>query len=237
MKSQAHKGTERPLTASKHSIPRMTVTCKRTRGGVIRLKHSCSDEESKLESKLEERIPQYIDRLTPTQLTKDVIKVESRCEEPSDVDTDSEDDGWPTLLDVESKKKADVIADKIGTESDGEYKEELTEDKSEGVILLGDITQEKFVLRNIAYSVSLIEETAIRRGVKLSGSRLEFATTRLDEYARYVKLLRSIALLVDLINGTFCPQKILMASACFKPSKSFRVPSYDTRVNKLTCKL
>ena len=137
-------------------------------------------------------------------MKEEFIKAESRCEEPYDEDTDLDDDGWSTLLDVKSKKKADVIVNKIGKESDDEYQEELKEDKSEGIFLLRDITQEKIVLRNIAYRISLIEETAIRRGAKLSGPPLEFATTHWDEYARCVILLRSIAL-VDLINGTFCP--------------------------------
>ena len=105
-------------------------------------------------------------------MTEEIIKAESRCEEPYDEDTDLDDDGWSTLLDVKSKKKADVIVNKIGKESDDEYQEELTEDKSEGIFLLRDITQEKIVLRNIAYRISLIEETAIRWGAKLSGPLL-----------------------------------------------------------------
>eukprot|EP00644_Phytophthora_capsici_P004163 jgi/Phyca11/545091/estExt2_Genewise1Plus.C_PHYCAscaffold_170095 len=39
-------------------------------------------------------------------------------------------------------------------------------------------------MRNIISHVPLIEETAIRRGVKLSGPPLEFATTHQDEFAR-----------------------------------------------------
>ena len=74
-------------------------------------------------------------------MKEEFIKAESRCEEPYDEDTDLDDDGWSTLLDVKSKKKADVIVNKIGKESDDEYQEELTEDKSEGICLLRDITQ------------------------------------------------------------------------------------------------
>uniref|UniRef100_A0AAV1V1I3 Uncharacterized protein n=1 Tax=Peronospora matthiolae TaxID=2874970 RepID=A0AAV1V1I3_9STRA len=107
------------------------------------------------------------------------------------------DGDWQTQLsrdanarDTAVTVKTDEFADESDTDSDTEWRDNewehrvSTEDEDEEVISLGDVNQAKFVLRNITSRIPLVEETAIRRSVKLSGPPLEFATTHSDEYAR-----------------------------------------------------
>ncbi|CAH0491299.1 unnamed protein product [Peronospora farinosa] len=145
-------------------------------------------EDSDEKSELEETTLQHMDGLIKTEETEDGV-----CyNEPLDQDTDSDDDGWPMLLQEErdaekNQKKKDEIVDESDKESEEEWLDDESrhqEEEEERVVLQGDISQARFVLRNITSRIPLIEETAIRRGVKLSGPPLEFATTHLDEYAR-----------------------------------------------------
>ncbi|KAI9922085.1 hypothetical protein PsorP6_002591 [Peronosclerospora sorghi] len=96
---------------------------------------------------------------------------------------------------VETKKETNEISGESDSESDVEWHEDESErmaaptDNVDKGVSNADISQAKFVLRNIKSRIPLIEETAIRRGVKLSGPPLEFATMHMDEYARYVTIV------------------------------------------------
>ncbi|CAI5745538.1 unnamed protein product [Peronospora destructor] len=153
---------------------------------------SFSDSSTDEDSELEAKIPRNMDGFIKINEKEDVIEARVCCKKPSETDTDWDDDGWlQGEQDVENQKKEDDIVNESSKESDEEWHEdesrrqnEVNEDDNEGVISQGDISQARFVLRNITSRIPLIEETAIRRGVKLSGPPLEFATTHLDEYAR-----------------------------------------------------
>uniref|UniRef100_M4BZK3 Uncharacterized protein n=1 Tax=Hyaloperonospora arabidopsidis (strain Emoy2) TaxID=559515 RepID=M4BZK3_HYAAE len=107
------------------------------------------------------------------------------------------DGDWQTQLSRDANArdtavtiKTDKFVDESDTDSDTEWRDNewehrvSTEDEEEKMISLGDVNQAKFVLRNITSRIPLVEETAIRRSVKLSGPPLEFATTHSDEHAR-----------------------------------------------------
>ncbi|OWZ05387.1 hypothetical protein PHMEG_00022529 [Phytophthora megakarya] len=124
-------------------------------------------------------------------------------DEASGSDTDSEHNwqGGKTEKVVSWRKKRDEIVE----DSDEEWREEdeeQTEDEDDGQIGNADVAQAKFVMRNITSHVPLVEETAIRRGVQLSGPPLEFATTHLDEYARFCQdpseILEDYEVLTDI---------------------------------------
>ncbi|CEG40047.1 uncharacterized protein PHALS_10269 [Plasmopara halstedii] len=118
--------------------------------------------------------------------------------------------GW---LQDQKKKRTPKTRRRDGTvenrddewhENDWETASLLTEVENDEEVGTADVTQAKYVLRNITSRVSLIEETAIRRGIKLSGPPLEYATTHLDEYARkfrwpqHVRNLRNSDCLQDV---------------------------------------
>jgi hypothetical protein len=84
---------------------------------------------------------------------------------------------------AESDKGSDLELN----EDEWQDEDEPIEEKNEEEISGGDVMHARHVMRNITARVSLVEEVAIRRGVKLSGPPIEFATTHLDEYARYVR--------------------------------------------------
>ncbi|KAG6958362.1 hypothetical protein JG688_00010545 [Phytophthora aleatoria] len=160
--------------------------------GLKRLKRMSMSGSSDENSEMEEDQP--LD-------TKDAVKMEAYEDDTeAEMDTvkgeapglDTDDEDWKPQ-DEESKggakstKKWDEIVEDSDEEWRGdEWKDEdmPTEDENDEEVRGGDVAQAKFVLRNITSRIPLIEETAIRRGVKLSGPPLEFATTHLDEYAR-----------------------------------------------------
>ncbi|KUF99240.1 Niemann-Pick C1 protein [Phytophthora nicotianae] len=113
-------------------------------------------------------------------------------EEAAGSDTDDEDwkpqDEESKGAQMSTKKWDEIVEDSDEEWRRGEWENEdmQTEDENNEAVCDSDVAQAKFVLRNILSRVPLIEETAIRRGVKLSGPPLEFATTHLDEYARGV---------------------------------------------------
>ncbi|CAH0516742.1 unnamed protein product [Peronospora belbahrii] len=157
---------------------------------------SFDDSSSEDESELEEKRIQDMDTLVKKEvIEKNVAEDGLQYEEPPGEDTDSDDNCWPMMLQRERDDESKIEADTIMSESDNESEEdwceegckrqeESTKNGNDEAISKGDISQAKFVLRNITSRIPLIEETAIRRGVKLSGPPLEFSTTHLDEYAR-----------------------------------------------------
>ncbi|ETK89253.1 hypothetical protein L915_06587 [Phytophthora nicotianae] len=160
--------------------------------GLKRLKRMSVSGSSGEDSELEEARP--LD-------TKDAVKVEADedgteaemdevKEEAAGSDTDDEDwkpqDEESKGAQMSTKKWDEIVEDSDEEWRRGEWENEdmQTEDENNEAVCDSDVAQAKFVLRNILSRVPLIEETAIRRGVKLSGPPLEFATTHLDEYAR-----------------------------------------------------
>lgn len=105
-------------------------------------------------------------------------------------ESDTDDECWQQTEECKRRserlEKNEPSADSIDDWRGDEWESEnvSNDDGSDEEVGTADITQAKFVLRNITSRVPLIEETAICRGVKLSGPPLEFATTHLDEYAR-----------------------------------------------------
>ncbi|GMF16863.1 unnamed protein product [Phytophthora fragariaefolia] len=115
---------------------------------------------------------------------------EPQEEEEEDDEDDDEDEEEE---EEEGKKtKATQVVNKF-EDSDEEFQDELSDDefksktktKPSAAFHDGERTQAKSVLGNLTSRVPLIEQTAIYRGVTLSGPPLEFATTQSDEYARF----------------------------------------------------
>ncbi|CAI5734367.1 unnamed protein product [Hyaloperonospora brassicae] len=110
-----------------------------------------------------------------------------------DIVTNTDGDGWQTKVSEDERNIAiamedDDLATKSGTDTDSDTEWEhlvSAEDKDDyEVVSPGDISQAKFVMRNITSRIPLVEETAIRRSVKLVGPPLEFARTHSDEFAQ-----------------------------------------------------
>ncbi|KAH7476674.1 uncharacterized protein KRP23_7354 [Phytophthora ramorum] len=105
-------------------------------------------------------------------------------------ETDSEVAWHPHETTEGENSGEDDIAGKSNEGSGSEWGEDEWQDEGEfvedndGNLSDGEVRQAKYVMRNITSHVPLIEETAIRRGVKPTGPPIEFATTHLDEYAR-----------------------------------------------------
>ncbi|KAG6590755.1 Niemann-Pick C1 protein [Phytophthora cinnamomi] len=118
-------------------------------------------------------------------------ETEEETEEEGNDGSDTEDEDWqPQEDDDEVPRGDDDLVAESDDESGDEWDEEMqnetkpTQDEDDALFSASDLEHARFLVRNIMARVPLIEETAIRRGVKLSGPPREFATTHPDEYAR-----------------------------------------------------
>ncbi|KAG7390361.1 hypothetical protein PHYPSEUDO_008189 [Phytophthora pseudosyringae] len=160
----------------------------------MRMSGSSSDENSELE----ESQPLDTNDSVKLEVDKDADDTEEEMdmmkEEAVGSDTDLDEDWQPPSQDEEAGADAELTKkrDRIVEDNDDEWRgdeweeEDMpTDGEKDEEVCAGDVAHAKFVLRNITIHVPLLEETAIRRGVKLSGPPREFATTHSDEYARF----------------------------------------------------
>ncbi|KAF4137997.1 hypothetical protein GN958_ATG12950 [Phytophthora infestans] len=189
-KMKKHIGTK------KNEMPKekdeLATTKKIGAKGLKRLKRMSMSGSSDDESETEEA--QTLDSIDTVKMEADGEDTEEEMdtmkEEAPGSDTDDED--WkPQDEDAKESSTSTRKWDEIVEDSDEEWRKDEwededipTEDANDEEVCGSDVAQAKFVLRNITSRIPLVEETAIRRGVKLSGPPLEFATSHLDEYAR-----------------------------------------------------
>ncbi|POM59635.1 hypothetical protein PHPALM_31601 [Phytophthora palmivora] len=144
------------------------------------LSGSSSDEDSEVE------VTQPRNTKSSMEIENEESDSDSLREEALGSDTDSER-SWQSQDEETAKKRDEIVEDSDEEWCDEEWEDEIvpTDDEDEEVVTQSDILQAKYVMRNITSHVPIVEETAIRRGVKLSGPPLEFATTHVDEFARF----------------------------------------------------
>ncbi|KAK1939362.1 hypothetical protein P3T76_008746 [Phytophthora citrophthora] len=186
--------TKKAVVAKKRAANASTKSENRVLKRLKRPDDTISDEDSSDEDSSDEDSDVAVDR-SPVLKNLDIQQEDDdnnteseREEEVRDIDTD-EDENWPPQNDKEDegrRKRDDIVGN-----SDEEWMEESDEVKRRPRVLISshgkginDLNQAKYLMRNIFSHVPLIEESAIRRGVKLSGPPLEFATTHQDEFAR-----------------------------------------------------